>query len=139
MRQGALLVLHDASYIMKKKILIVDDEVELVTMLTFRLEATGYEVLAAHDGEAGLAKARAEKPDLILLDVMLPRKDGYQVCRELKANGSAIANIPVLIVSAKTQDSDRAVGTAAGCDGYVIKPFDEVVLMKTIEQFVGSG
>ena len=84
----------------KKRLLLVDDEVELVEMVKFRLEASGYEVLTANDGQAALELARREKPDLIILDVMLPKMDGYKVCGLLK-NDSRYSHIPIMMFTAK--------------------------------------
>lgn len=115
------------------KILIVDDETEFVEMLAFRLaKSGGYEVLSAYDGEEGLLKARAEHPDLILLDVWMPKKDGYQVIKELK-NSEETARIPVILLTAstgpKTLDKIKATG---GAD-YLLKPFDPPLLMAKIK------
>ena len=90
----------------KKKILIVDDEKELTEVLSLRLRSSGYEVLSAFDGEAGLQKARAEKPDLIILDVIMPKQDGLKVCRQLKRE-SALAKTPVILLTPRTRQIPR--------------------------------
>ncbi len=120
----------------KKRILIVDDERDLVETITFRLEASGYEVLAAYDGAEGLEKARTEKPDIILLDVMMPKMDGYQVCRMLKFD-EEFKNIPIIMLTARGQDMDKKTGTDVGADGYITKPFDSKMLMEEIKKRIG--
>lgn len=117
----------------KKRILIVDDERDLVETITFRLEASGYEVLAAYDGQDGLEKARGEKPDLILLDVMMPKMDGYQVCRMLKFDDE-FKNIPIIMLTARGQNQDKRTGTDVGADCYITKPFDSKMLLEEIKK-----
>ena len=102
-----------------KKILVVEDEPTLVTTLRFNLEREGYAVVSASDGETGLALAREEKPDLIILDLMLPRLDGFEFCRILRRE----QGMPVLILTAKTEEVDKVVGLELGADDYVTKPF----------------
>lgn len=121
---------------MEKKILIVDDEQDLVEMMKMRLEAVGYNVISAADGQAALDLARKEKPDLIILDIMLPKMDGYKVCALLKKD-SRYSGIPILMFTAKAQDSDMKMGEEAGANGYVTKPFEPEVLLKKIKEFVG--
>lgn len=118
---------------MAKKILIVDDEKDLVETLTFRLEAAGFEVIPAYDGLEGLSKARKEKPDLILLDVMMPKMDGYQVCRLLKFSND-MKNIPIVMLTARGQDQDKITGQEVGADVYITKPFDGAELVKKIKE-----
>lgn len=115
----------------KKKILIIDDERELVETLLFRMESASYEAIAAYDGEEGLAKARREKPDLILLDVMMPKMNGYQVCWELK-NDVTTKAIPVIMLTVKDQDDDQFWGKDMGADDYFTKPFEAALLMAKI-------
>jgi len=119
----------------KKKILIVDDERDLVETLTFRLEANDYQVIAAYDGQEGLDKARKEKPDLIILDLMLPKIDGYKVCRMLKFDEN-YKKIPILIFTARAQESDKKMGEEVGCDGYVTKPFEPKALLERIKELI---
>jgi DNA-binding response OmpR family regulator len=104
---------------MAKKILVVDDEPTLVATVRYNLERDGYQVMTAADGEAALASARAHKPDLILLDVMLPGMDGLEVCRVLRREMST----PILMLTAKTDEVDKVVGLELGADDYVSKPF----------------
>ena len=106
----------------KAKILVVDDEPELIQALRIRLEASGYEVITAADGQEGLQKAREEAPNLIILDVMLPKVDGYKVCRLLKFD-ERFRKIPIMMLTARAQDSDVATGMATGADKYMVKPF----------------
>jgi len=106
-----------------KKILIVDDEVDLVETIRFPLELEGFQVLAAHNGEEGLNQARTEKPDLILLDLMLPKLDGYKICRLLKFD-DRYKHIPIFMLTAKTQEKDKILGKETGADEYFTKPFD---------------
>ncbi len=105
------------------KILIVDDEADLVSVLRFGLQVEGFEVISAFDGEEGLRLARDERPDLIVLDLMLPKMDGYQVCRSLKFD-ERYKGIPILILSARSSEQDRKLALEMGADGFVTKPYD---------------
>lgn len=122
---------------MAKKILIVDDEKDLVEILTFRLEAAGYDVVSAQNGQEGLEKAKSEKPDLVLLDVMMPKMDGYQVCRALKLDGK-YKKVPIIILTAKVEEGDKRTGETVGADGYITKPFDSGELLAKIKELIGS-
>jgi DNA-binding response OmpR family regulator len=102
-----------------KKILVVDDEPTLVATVRYNLEREGYQVVTAADGESGLSLARAERPDLIVLDLMLPGLDGLEVCRILRREMTA----PILMLTAKTDEVDKVVGLELGADDYVTKPF----------------
>jgi DNA-binding response OmpR family regulator len=102
-----------------KKILVVDDEPTLVATLKYNLEHEGYRVITAADGESGLSAARAKRPDLILLDLLLPVMDGFEVCRILRRE----TTIPILMLTAKTDEIDKVVGLELGADDYVTKPF----------------
>jgi len=119
----------------KRRILIVDDEQELVSMVKMRLEAAGYDTLEAYDGQDALAKARQENPDLIILDLMLPKMDGYKVCRMLKFD-EKYKKIPIIMLTARIQDSDKEMGTEVGADAYVTKPFDDQLLLAKIEELL---
>ncbi len=121
----------------KQKVLVVDDEPDIVETLKFRLESQGFEVITAYDGLEALEKARNERPDLIILDLMLPKMDGYQVCRLLKFD-EKYSNIPVLMLTAKTQEIDRTTGLKTGADEYMTKPFDSQELMKTVKDMLTS-
>ena len=122
---------------MGKKILIVDDEAQLVEMMKMRLEAAGYSVIAAYDGQEGLNKARKEKPDLIILDLMLPKMDGYKVCGLLK-NDARYSKIPIIMFTARAQDEDVRLGKDLGAEDYVIKPFEPKLLLDKIRKLIGE-
>ncbi len=106
----------------KKLVLIVEDEADIRDLLTFNLGREGFETIEAEDGLIGLELARSRHPDIILLDVMLPHKDGFQVCRELEHDAST-AHIPIIMLTARGEEIDRIVGLELGADDYVIKPF----------------
>jgi two-component system alkaline phosphatase synthesis response regulator PhoP len=115
---------------MNSRILLVEDEPGLVLTVSDLLTAEGYEVEAASDGEAGLAKAASRGFDLVILDVMLPKKTGFNVCRELRQKGVDTA---ILMLTAKTQVIDRVVGLKLGADDYLAKPFDPAELLARVE------
>ena len=119
----------------KKKILLVDDEKDLVYAVKLQLEADGYEVLIAYDGQEALDKARREKPDLIILDVMLPKLDGYKVSRMLKFD-EKYKKIPLIMFTARVQEADEKTGYAVGADAYVTKPFDSKALLDQIKKLL---
>ena len=104
----------------KKTVLIVEDEKNIVDIIRFNLQRTGYDTLEAYDGEAGLAMAREKKPDLILLDVMMPKMMGFDVCRALREEGD---NVPVIILTAREEEEDKILGLEIGADDYLAKPF----------------
>ena len=104
---------------MPAKILIVDDEPPIVNVLAYNLKRANYEVLIARDGEEALAQARREQPDLIILDLMLPRLDGLEVCRTLRRE----RDVPIIMLTARDAEVDRVVGLELGADDYVVKPF----------------
>ena len=120
----------------KKRIMIVDDETDLVETLTYRLEASDYEVLTAYDGQQGLDKVRAERPDIILLDVMMPKLDGYHVCRLLKSD-EEFKNIPIIMLTARGQEQDIKKGKDCGADDYLTKPFESAQLLDKIIKHLG--
>ena len=121
---------------MKKRILLVDDEPNILTIVSTRLVALGFEVLIARDGQEGLYLARKESPDAILLDLMLPKLDGYKVCRMLKFD-KAFENIPVIIFSAKGSDADKKLAEQVGADAYMVKPFDIKSFTQVLQKFLG--
>lgn len=104
----------------KKTVLIVEDEKNIVDILCFNLQREGYATLEAYDGEDGLEKAQSEKPDLILLDVMLPKMNGFDVCRTLRKSRN---NVPVVILTAREEETDKVLGLEIGADDYITKPF----------------
>lgn len=119
----------------KKKILIVEDQAVISNMLRMRLEANDYEVIVAADGQEGLDKARRENPNLILLDIMLPKMDGYQICRLLKADPK-YKSIPIIISSGRTPQEIQKVGKEVGADAFVSKPFEAEILLKKIQDLL---
>ncbi len=121
---------------MKEKILIIEDEEELVKGLKLNLVLEGYDVTWALDGEDGLNKALKEAPDLILLDIMLPKKDGLEVCRELRQRN---VTTPVLMLTAKGGEVDKVVGLEIGADDYITKPFSLRELMARVKAHLRRG
>lgn len=122
---------------MGKRILVVDDEVQLVEMVKIRLESAGYDVISAYDGQEALERAKRDKPDLIILDLMLPKMDGYKVCGLLKSD-SRYAKIPIIMFTARAREEDEALGRELGAEGYIIKPFDPKLLLAKIKELVGE-
>ena len=122
----------------KGKILVVDDEIYIVHILDFSLGMEGYEVLTALDGEQAVEKARAERPDLIVLDIMMPKLDGYETCKILKA-GDDTNNIPVILLSAKGRNVDQKIGFEVGADDYITKPFSPRKLVERINALLGQS
>lgn len=120
---------------MKKKILLADDEQVLVEMVKMRLEANDYDVITAADGQEALDKARKEKPDLLILDLMLPKMDGFKVCALLKAD-ARFAKIPVLMFTARAQEIDKKMGEEVGANGYITKPFVAETLLAKIKELI---
>jgi len=122
----------------RQRILIVDDEMDLLTVLKFGLEAEGYEVVTASDGEQGLAAARQLVPDLMVLDLMLPRMDGYKVCRALKFD-ERYKRIPIFILSARSGDTDRRLALELGADEFHTKPYEMRTLIERIRVRLGHA
>lgn len=120
---------------MPKKILVVDDEPQLVDMLKMRLEAQNYKVITASDGAEGLEKAKSQKPDLLILDLMLPKMDGCKVCGLLKKD-SKYSKIPIIMFSARAQEEDKKLGAELGADSYITKPFEQEVLLAKIKELL---
>ncbi|MCT4612617.1 MAG: response regulator YycF [Clostridia bacterium] len=104
---------------MSKKILVVDDEKAIVDILDFNLQREGFEVIKAYDGEEALEKFDEHSPDLILLDLMMPKKDGLTVCREIRTK----SNVPIIMLTARAEEVDKVLGLEMGADDYVTKPF----------------
>jgi len=113
-----------------KKILIIEDEKDMVTGLKFNLEARDYAVITAFDGEAGYQKALEEMPDLVILDLMLPRLNGYEVCKRLKKE---IPELPIIMLTAKSQEAEIVTGLELGADDYITKPFSVLELLARIK------
>ena len=114
---------------MNKKILIVDDEKSIVDILKFNLEKSGYQTVCAYDGQEGLRCAREENPDLILLDVMLPYMNGFDVCKAIRDDGS---NVPIIMLTAREEENDKIFGLELGADDYITKPFSVRELMARV-------
>ena len=121
-----------------KTILLVDDEPDLLESLAIRFKASGYNVLTAVDGLDALQKARTLSPNLIILDLMLPKMDGYKVARLLKFD-NRYCHIPILILSARGQDLDKEMGKNAGADDYMVKPFDSMDLISRVERLLAKN
>ncbi len=118
-----------------KRILIVDDVESIVMTVKMFLERHRYEVITANDGQEGLEKAKTEKPDLIILDLMLPRMHGYKVCGLLKKDATC-AKTPVILFTEKAKDENIKLGEEVGADAYINKPFEPEVLLSKIEELI---
>ena len=123
---------------MAKRILIVDDEPNIVISLEYLMKREGYEVAVAADGEAALRALAAETPDLVVLDVMLPRMNGFEVCRRIRAD-PRLGGVKVVMLSARGRDSEVAKGLALGADAYVTKPFSTKDLVAQIRKLLEAG
>lgn len=115
------------------KVLAVDDDPVIQRLLQVNLEMEGFEVALASDGEEALEKVRSFHPDVVLLDVMMPKKDGWQVCAEMKSNAD-LEHIPVVFLSARAQDADIQKGADLGVAAYVTKPFDPIDLVELVTE-----
>lgn len=120
---------------MKKKILIVEDEPSLLKLESILLNSRGYNVKGVGDGQAALDAVATMKPDLVLLDIMLPNINGFEVCRQIKEN-EATCHILVIMLTAKKSDEDLAKGKQVGADDYITKPFKSEKVVKTIQRFL---
>lgn len=121
----------------KKRVLIVDDEADIVETIKFNLELENIECIEAYDGEEALSKAKKENPDLILLDIMLPKINGYKIARLLKFDES-YKNIPIIMLTARTQKTDIELGEETGADEYVTKPFDMDMLVALVKRYLNE-
>ncbi|MCF7873333.1 MAG: response regulator [Candidatus Omnitrophica bacterium] len=119
-----------------KKILIADDEPDFVELISMRLEVNGYDVVSAKDGQEAIDKTKSEKPDLLILDLMMPKVDGFEVCRMLKFDDN-FKDLPIIVLSALDQQQDREKAVEAGADEYFIKPFDLSLLLTKIQELTG--
>ena len=119
----------------KPRILLVDDEPSIVKMVGKRLEVEGFDVLIAMDGQEGLTKAQSERPNLIILDLMLPKLNGYEVCTMLKQD-TRYQKIPIVLFTAKAQDKDEKMGMECGANAYVRKPFRAAELLEQIRKLL---
>ncbi len=122
---------------MKKRVLIADDEANIVASLEFLMEQAGFEVRVAANGDEALELAASFRPDLVLLDIMLPKKSGYEVCQRLKSD-PATRDMKVVMVSAKGRDVEVAKGVELGADAYVVKPFSTRELVAKVREMLAS-
>lgn len=113
----------------KQKILIVDDDRHIVELISLYVEKEGYETVCAYDGKEALQKAAAEKPNLVMLDIMLPGMDGYQVCTQMRKE----SNVPIIMLTAKGETFDKVLGLELGADDYIVKPFDPKELVARVK------
>jgi two-component system cell cycle response regulator DivK len=120
-----------------KRILVVEDQEDLRGILRDLLTSSGYEMLEAADGQAGVDKAKAEKPDLILMDIQMPVMDGYDATRQIKADPD-LKPIPIVAVSSFAMKGDEEKARAAGCDHYITKPYSPMQLLKTVRCLLGE-
>lgn len=120
-----------------KKILIVDDEQDIVETLKFMLETQGYECFCAYEGETGLNMAKEIMPDLIILDVMMPKINGYKISRLLKYDNK-YKNIPIIMITARSQDGDKTIGEETGVDEYITKPFEIDFVIERVKSYLGN-
>ena len=122
----------------KKKILIVDDEIDIVETLKFILEDAGYQCYCAFDGEEGLNLAREIMPDLMILDVMMPKINGYKISRLLKYDNK-YKNIPIMMITARSQDEDKLIGEETGVNEYTTKPFEIDYVVKKVNEYLKAA
>ena len=120
-----------------KKILIVDDERDIVETLSFMLKAKGFDCICAYDGEEGLNLAKSINPDLVILDVMMPKINGYKISRLLKYDNK-YKDIPIIMVTARSQMEDKAIGEETGVNEYITKPFELDAIVKKVEEYLGE-
>jgi two-component system, OmpR family, alkaline phosphatase synthesis response regulator PhoP len=121
----------------KKRVLIADDEEDIVETVKFNLELENIECIVAYDGEEAFLKAKKESPDLIILDVMMPKINGYKVCRLLKFD-EMYKNIPIIMLTARAQKQDMEIGEETGADKYMTKPFDMDSLVALAKKYLGD-
>ena len=122
----------------KEKILLIEDEKDMVYAVNIQLEAEGYSVVNAYDGLDGFEKAKSEKPDLIILDLMLPKIDGYKVCRMLKFDDK-YKDIPIIIFTSRAQGPDNKISKSVGADAYITKPFEPKILLSKIKELLTNN
>ncbi len=120
-----------------KKILLVDDEPYIIKSLSFVLEKKGYNVLCANNGDDALDKIKSYRPDLVLLDVMMPKKSGYDVCLEIRKY-QEFKDLYIIMLTAKSQDADKEKGLRAGANEYLTKPFSPVKMLQRLEEIFGG-
>ena len=123
---------------MANKILVVDDEPNIVLSLEFLMKQAGFQVRTASDGEAALAAVAAETPDLVLLDVMMPRKNGYEVCQAIRANPGC-KGVRIILLTAKGREVERETGLALGADDYITKPFSTQEVVERVRELLAEA
>lgn len=123
----------------RKKILVIEDDKDIRKFLTFRIECSGFEVITAEDGLAGLEKARKEAPDLVILDLRLPKMSGQEVCKAIREDSTDehFSHTPIIMLTGEGGDVDRVIGMVIGANSYMTKPFESQKLMKEIFRFTG--
>ena len=121
----------------KNRILVVEDEESLLKLESILLSSKGYSVTGVMDGRSALEEVTANKPDLVILDIMLPEIDGFEVCRRIKED-SATSHIPVLILTAKKNSQDIARGQQVGCDAYITKPFKSAKVLDMVQELLSK-
>lgn len=122
---------------MPRKILIVDDEPNILISLEFLMRREGFEVVVASDGETALTLVEKARPDLMLLDIMLPKKNGYEVCQAIRGNAK-LKSLKIIMLTAKGLDTEIAEGTAMGADAYMTKPFATKALLAEVKRLLGN-
>jgi DNA-binding response OmpR family regulator len=122
---------------MSKKVLIVDDEQNITISIAFLMRREGFEVLVAHDGAEGLRLIRAERPELVLLDIMMPKLNGFEVCQAVRADPS-LAGVRILMLTAKGRVAEMEKGMALGADGYMPKPFATKELVAKVRELLNT-
>ncbi len=122
---------------MPQTILVVEDEPNIVESLSFLMKKAGFVVRVARDGDAAIRTIEAEAPDLVLLDIMMPRRDGYEVCRTIRANPDW-GDVRIIMLSAKGRDLDRRKGLELGADDYITKPFSTREIVERVQEILGT-
>ncbi|WP_440995849.1 response regulator transcription factor [Arhodomonas sp. SL1] len=123
---------------MSKHVLVVDDEPNIVLSLEFLLEQAGFTVTTTDNGEDALAAAREQRPDVVLLDIMLPGTDGYEICQTLR-DDPELAEVPVIMLTARGREIDREKGISLGADDYIVKPFSTSEVVERVRRIAGEG
>lgn len=123
---------------MPRRVLVVDDEPNIVLSLQFLMRKAGYNVRVAHDGEEALAEMAKQRPDVVLLDVMMPKRDGYDVCETIRANPDW-AGVKIIMLTAKGREVEREKGMALGADDYITKPFSTREVLQRVTDILGLG
>ena len=123
---------------MSRSVLVVDDEPNIVLSLEFLMKQANYDVRIARDGEAALAEIEQSPPDLVLLDVMMPKRDGFDVCQAVRAN-PALKDVRIIMLTAKGRDIEREKGLALGADDYITKPFSTREVLERVRTYLGAS